>query len=164
MDRYTRTAKESNRAEVCELTTVCLIRDGDRYLLQNRVKEDWLGYALPGGHVEPGESITASVIREMKEETGLDITNPKLKGIKQFKTGFGRYMVFIFLATDFTGEIKASEEGKVEWVESKNISNLNTVPNLDRVIEIATLDDGYAHEMSYNLLNDTEDIYEIIIN
>lgn len=72
------------RTENVELTVLCLITDGDRVLLQNRIKEDWKGYALPGGHVEIGESFVDAVIREMKEETGLDIKNPKLAGIKQF--------------------------------------------------------------------------------
>ena len=59
------------RTENAELTMLCLIENGSRILLQNRVKKDWRGYALPGGHVEPGESFVDAVIREMKEETGL---------------------------------------------------------------------------------------------
>ncbi len=62
-----------NRTELAELTVLCLISDGDKVLLQNRIKEDWKGYTLPGGHVEPGESFVDAVIREMKEETGLII-------------------------------------------------------------------------------------------
>lgn len=61
------------RTENVELTVLCLIQDGDWILLQNRVKRDWQGYTLPGGHVEPGESFVDAVKREMKEETGLDI-------------------------------------------------------------------------------------------
>ena len=45
-----------SRTENVELTVLCLITDGDRILLQNRTKNDWQGYTLPGGHVEPGES------------------------------------------------------------------------------------------------------------
>jgi 8-oxo-dGTP diphosphatase len=70
------------KTENVELTVLCLIQDGDKILLQNRVKKDWKGYTLPGGHVEPGESFVDAVKREMKEETGLDIINPKLTGIK----------------------------------------------------------------------------------
>ena len=68
------------KTETVELTVLCLIEDGNRILLQNRVKKDWQGYALPGqgyalpgGHVEPGESFVDAVIREMKEETGLTV-------------------------------------------------------------------------------------------
>lgn len=59
------------RTEKVELTVLCLIHRDNQYLLQDRVKEDWKGYTLPGGHVEEGESIIEAVIREMKEETGL---------------------------------------------------------------------------------------------
>ena len=43
-----------SRTEMAELTVLCLISDGDKVLLQNRIKEDWKGYTLPGGHVEQG--------------------------------------------------------------------------------------------------------------
>ena len=69
-----------SRTEITELTVLCLIHDEERYLLQDRVNEDWKGYTLPGGHVEPGESIVDAVIREMKEETGLTIRSPRLCG------------------------------------------------------------------------------------
>lgn len=72
------------RTEQVELTVLCLIHQDDRYLLQDRVKENWKGCTLPGGHIEPGESIVDAVIREMKEETGLTIQSPRLCGVKQF--------------------------------------------------------------------------------
>ena len=86
----------ADRTERVELTTLCLIERGDEILLQNRVKTDWRGYCFPGGHIEPGESVVDSVIREIKEETGLTICDPKLCGIKQFPIEGGRYLVFFF--------------------------------------------------------------------
>ena len=80
------------RTENVELTVLCLIHQNDKYLLQNRLKEDWKGLTLPGGHIEKNESIIDVVIREMKEETGLDIQNPRLCGIKQFPIENGRYI------------------------------------------------------------------------
>lgn len=65
------------RTENVELTVLCLIEDGNKILLQNRIKKDWRDYAMPGGHVEPGESFVDAVIREMKEETGLTILDPR---------------------------------------------------------------------------------------
>ena len=72
------------RTEQVEFTVLCLIHNEDSYLLQDRVKKEWKGYTLPGGHIEPGESIVDAVIREMKEETGLTIKSPRLCGVKQF--------------------------------------------------------------------------------
>lgn len=91
------------RTENVELTVLCLIEDGDKILLQNRVKKDWWGYTLPGGHVEHGESFVDAVIREMREETGLKVIEPRLVGVKQFPIENGRYVVLLFKATQWFG-------------------------------------------------------------
>ena len=108
-----------SRTENVELTTLCLIHRGNQYLLQDRVKKDWKGYTLPGGHVEPGESIVEATIREMQEETGLTIRNPKLCGVKQFPIEGGRYLVFLFETEEFEGELVSSEEGAMHWVNAE---------------------------------------------
>lgn len=51
------------RTESVELTVLCLIHKIGRYLLQDRIKNDWKGYTLSGGHIEPGESIVDAVIK-----------------------------------------------------------------------------------------------------
>lgn len=125
-----------HKTENVELTVLCLIQDGSRVLLQNRVKEDWKGYTLPGGHVEPGESFVDAVKREMKEETGLDIINPKLVGIKQFPIQNGRYIVLLFKAEEFTGSIISSDEGTVEWIETDKLSEINTVSDFEDLMKV----------------------------
>ena len=130
-----------SRTEITELTVLCLIHDEERYLLQDRVSEDWKGYTLPGGHVEPGESIVDAVIREMKEETGLTIRFPRLCGIKQFplKDGDyskGRYLVFLYETSAFEGELISSDEGAMHWVEKKDINNVNLVEDFLDLIDV----------------------------
>ncbi|MCR4650522.1 MAG: 8-oxo-dGTP diphosphatase [Lachnospiraceae bacterium] len=135
------------RTENVELTVLCLIQDGNRILLQNRVKKDWQGYTLPGGHVEPGESFVDAVIREMKEETGLDILKPRLVGIKQFPIEDGRYIVLLFKTESFSGQVVSSDEGEMEWVEYSNLSRIETVDDLDDLLKV--FNDPGLNEFQY---------------
>ena len=129
------------RVDTVELTNLCLIRRGDEILLQNRVKADWRGLALPGGHVEPGESIVDSVIREIREETGLTVKNPRLRGVKQFPIAGGRYIVFLYEATEFEGELRDSEEGSVAWYPRDQVRALPTVDDLEELIQVMERED-----------------------
>ena len=124
------------KIEKVELTNLCLVHRGGLLLLQNRVKEDWKGLALPGGHVEPGESIVGSVIREMREETGLEIKKPRLCGIKQFPIDGGRYLVFLFETEEFEGELRSSEEGQMVWIQRDELPAYQTVEALDTLLDV----------------------------
>lgn len=136
-----------NRTENTELTVLCLIEQAGRILLQNRTKADWRGYALPGGHVEPGESFVDAVIREMKEETGLEIQNPQLVGVKQFPIDSGRYVVFLFRTTRFTGELTSSAEGQMGWFSYEELPGLNTVDDLQTLLDV--MNDPALTEFQY---------------
>jgi len=107
-----------SRSEKAVFTNMCMITNGDKILVQDRKNKDWPGVTFPGGHVEENESFVKSVIREVKEETGLSIKNPILCGIKQFQTKEGE-VFFIpradlnkyVLAEDFEDMIKVFESG-----------------------------------------------------
>ena len=134
-----------DRTERAELTVLCLIEKGSAILLQNRVKKDWQGYTLPGGHVEKGESFVDAVIREMKEETGLTVLNPRLCGVKQFpildgEAESGRYIVFLFEADEFKGELTSSEEGQMHWVSRRELDGVNLVEDFDDLIDVMLSD------------------------
>ena len=107
------------RMEEVELTNMCMVCDGKGNVLVQNKKGDrtWHGWNFPGGHVEQGEFVTPSVVREIREETGLTIENPKLCGIKEFqKEQDGkRFIVFLYVASQFSGELRSSDEGDVFW-------------------------------------------------
>lgn len=129
------------RTETAEFTVLCLVHKDGKYLLQDRLKDDWKGYTLPGGHVEPGESIVGAVIREMKEETGLLIKNPHLCGVKQFPIEGGRYIVFLFETDNFEGTVTDSDEGKMNWVDERELNSVNLVDDFSDLLDVMTNDE-----------------------
>ena len=126
------------REENCILTNMCMVYDGDRILVQRRRKSDWTGIVFPGGHVEPKESFVDSVIREVKEETGLDISNVQLCGIKQWthREGKFRYIVFFYKTNCFSGELKSSDEGEVFWIYKKDLRNYTLADGFESMFEV----------------------------
>ena len=146
------------RTEKVELTVLCLIHRDNKYLLQDRVKEDWKGYTLPGGHVEKGESIVDAVIREMKEETGLTVFHPKLCGVKQFPIEDGRYIVFLFTADNFEGEVVSSEEGSMHWINKEELYKEDLVSDFTELLQVML--DEKLTEFQYVV---TDDNWKVVL-
>ena len=128
----------SRKSEI-ELTNMCLICDGNNVLVQEKVGTK--GLVFPGGHVEEGESLLESVVREMKEETGLTIENPKICGFKDWIQEDGtRYIVLLYKTHKFTGELKSSDEGRVFWIDRADIKSVNLIWNMKELLEIFDTD------------------------
>ena len=128
----------SRKSEI-ELTNMCLICDGNKVLVQEKVGTR--GLVFPGGHVEEGESLLESVVREMKEETGLTIENPKICGFKDWIQEDGtRYVVLLYKTDKFTGELKSSDEGRVFWIDRADIDRVNLIWNMKELLEIFDTD------------------------
>ena len=125
------------RTERVTLTNMCMIRNGSKVLVEEKVGEYAGGIIFPGGHVEEHEPIVDSVIREIKEETGLDIKNPVLCGVKDWINEDGsRYMVFLFRADRFSGQLASSSEGQVFWMEKDQVLKSNWIWHMDGLMSI----------------------------
>lgn len=87
-------------------------------VIQNR-KRKYPGWCFPGGHVERGESIYDCAVREVKEETGLDISELELCGVLHWinRENDERYICFMYKTTKYSGELIAeNEEGEYFWL------------------------------------------------
>lgn len=140
------------REEKTILTNMCMVYDeSGNVLVQDRVDSQWPGITFPGGHVEPGESFVASVIREVKEETGLDIKKPTLCGIKQWYTeAQERYIVLFFKTNQFSGTLHASGEGEVFWLPKEKLPECKLANDMDEMFEIFESDDLTEFYYYYN--------------
>ncbi len=126
------------REERAIFTNMCMITDDNgNILVQDRLNPDWPGITFPGGHVEPGESFTCSVIREVQEETGLTVEDPVLCGTKQFQTNSGaRYVVFFYRATKFRGTLQSSNEGLVYWLPRAELPKQKLAPDMMEMVQV----------------------------
>ena len=131
------------RSEQAIFTNLCMVYDhAGNILVEDRKDPDWPGLCFPGGHVEPGESFVESVIREVYEETGLTVENPKLCGTKQFQTGNGeRYVVFFYKTDRFSGELKSSEEGEVFWIPKSDLCKYTLCDDFLDMVRVFEEDD-----------------------
>ena len=84
-------------------------------LVQNRLKKDWPSINFPGGKVEDNETIEEGCIREIKEETNLDIANLINCGYYEWNNTNSEYrhLCILFKTSTFKGEIKSSKEGEI---------------------------------------------------
>ena len=132
-----------SRAEQAIFTNLCMVYDHDgNILVEDRKDPDWPGLCFPGGHVEPGESFVESVIREVWEETGLTIENPRLCGTKQFQTRKGeRYVVFFYKTDRFSGTLKSSDEGDVFWIPRTDLHKYTLCPDFPEMVRVFEEDD-----------------------
>ncbi|MCQ4672780.1 8-oxo-dGTP diphosphatase [Lactonifactor longoviformis] len=112
------------------LTTLCYIEKDECYLMLHRImkkidinKDKWIGV---GGHFEDGESPEECLLREVKEETGLTLTSYSFRGLVTFLSDRWEpeYMC-LYTADKYEGEMISCDEGTLEWVPKKLLSELN---------------------------------------
>lgn len=112
------------------LTTLCYIEKDDCYLMLHRVKKQqdinkdkWIGI---GGHFEAKESPEDCLLREVKEETGLELLSYRFRGIITFMTDtYETEYMCLYTADEFQGELIECSEGTLEWVPKSKLGELN---------------------------------------
>ena len=141
------------KTQKCILTNICLVYKDNQILVLDRKKKDWPGLTFPGGHVEKDEDFVSSVIREVKEETGLKIRKPILCGIEEFKTEQeDRYLMFYYKTNNFSGKIKSSKEGEVFWINRNDLNKYKLSLDLKRILKVMESDE--LSEIIYYKKND----------
>ncbi len=110
--------------------SLCYVKKGGRTLMLHRIKKPndihegkWNGL---GGKLNPGESPDECVVREVKEESGLSIKNPKLRGVLTFPKFDGQndWLVFVYVAKKFSGRLIDCDEGHLEWIPDHKVLKL----------------------------------------
>lgn len=137
------------RSEMAVFTNMCMVYDDDgNILVQDRLNPDFPGITFPGGHVEYHESFCDSVIREVREETGLEIEDPVLCGIKHFHTlDDMRYVVLFYKTNRFSGTLRSSSEGKVFWIRRDELEQYPLAEYFDEMLKI--FESGEISEMFF---------------
>ncbi len=143
----------------CTLCNMCMIEDTDtgRVLVQHRLPKPtnpWCGLTFPGGHVEAGESIMASTVREIREETGLTVSHLQMCGVVEWETigertdgspaeveANSKYIVFMFRTSTFTGELNSSAEGRMEWMTLDEMRRGGLAPFMAEYLRVLLEDD-----------------------
>ena len=124
--------------------SAAIFRDG-RVLIVRRGRPPAHGlYTLPGGVVELGETLEVAVIREVREETGLEIAPLGLVGFRQAiaRDAKGRverhFVILPFAARWVQGEISLNEElAEAHWLTSAGLAGLKTTEGLAQIVAAA---------------------------
>ncbi len=132
-----RNGSENGRpAETAVFMNMCMVCDGENVLALDKVSESYSGTTFPGGHVEPGETFAEAVIREIKEETGLLIRDPVLKGIYHWYRDGLHQVGLLYRASSFSGELQSSDEGRVYWISRKEFEKKPLALGMLNVLKI----------------------------
>lgn len=138
-------------------TVLVYIKKDDSYLmlLRNKKKHDinankWIGV---GGHLEKDETPTDALYREIKEETGLDVISYSKKGIVHFHYDEIYEIMHLYVVDDFKGQLIECDEGTLEWVNIKDLLDLELWEG-DRLFLPKLINNEDYFELELNYLKD----------
>ena len=124
-------------SELVCFMNMCMIDDNNGHVLVlDKVNDSYTGITFPGGHVESDESFAESIVREVREETGLTIHQPVLCGVYHWFRDEIRYVVFLYRTNQFEGTLRGSEEGEVYWIPESEFLGQKLALGMARVWNI----------------------------
>lgn len=102
-----------------------IIKDGKVLLIQRGVEPNKGFWGTPGGYVGWDESAEEAVIREVKEETALSVSNPQFVGIFSDPNRHPQQTInLVYLVQDIQGELKKGDDATdAKWIELENLPN-----------------------------------------
>lgn len=136
-----------------------MIQDGDKVLLLDRQHDHFKGFIPPGGQVDFPESIVEGAIREVREETGLEVENLVYKGLYEYVNPVAndRYMIFNYLTKDFTGELLDNPpEGKLVWAPIEDCLNLPMQQSIRRRFPLFFEEGTFEIQVTWDDANNRE--------
>lgn len=147
------------------LATLCYVKQDGKTLMVHRNKKPndihegkWNGL---GGKFEAGETPEECVWREVREEAGLVIQNPRLHGLLMFPNFKGNdWYVFVFTAREFSGELIESPEGRLEWIDDDRLTGL-TLWESDRIF-LPWLEEGKFFSARFEYAGDVLQEYSVL--
>ena len=149
------------------LATLCYVkRDGCTLMVHRNKKINdihegkWNGL---GGKFEAGETPEECVIREVLEESGFSIQNPRYCGLLVFPKFKGNdWYVFVFTANEFTGELIESPEGRLEWIQDEKLLDLNLWES-DHIF-FPWIEDGKLFSAKFEYAGDKMQRYNVVFH
>ena len=117
-----------------------LINEDNKILLQKRCNTGYMDgmYAIVSGHLEKNESMLSGIIREVKEEIGVELSSDKVEFVCIIRRGDNDdYINSYFKCDNFAGDVKNMELDKCTELKWFNINELpdNIIPNDKRAIK-----------------------------
>lgn len=126
------------RQNIILTNMVMLYREDGSFLVQNRLAQDWPGINFPGGHVENEETLEQAVLREMREETGLDVQEVEFCGIFDWNVPEEhlRHVALLYRSRHFSGTLQASEEGPLLWLKEDDLPSYSLSNDFEKVLSL----------------------------
>ncbi|OGI36445.1 MAG: hypothetical protein A2259_00830 [Candidatus Moranbacteria bacterium RIFOXYA2_FULL_43_15] len=143
-------AEEKNRYTVLPRVLVFVFKDGKLLMMKYSGKGENMSqekldrkdiHNCIGGHVEKGEDVIETAVKEAQEEAGIKLLNPKVRGIINI-SGFAEKDIINFIISGTTEDepIKSSLEGDLEWIKTEQLKDINIfsdiVPILEKVLSL----------------------------